>query len=205
MRMPGSPASRKKSATTDHPHAASVPTEIRVSIVAAPCFRFIHAALWNGQPPQRTTGVASWSESHCQLSNCSGSIIASSSTGQRQQCRDDQPSPQRRGRVVLRRRRLGAPCSVALIAGRLDRGDQILGRDAQRVEVDGRVLGRIVDRRLDAVELVQPLLDPRRAGRAGHPLDRELEPFGQGRAHVATSVNGTVWTLPPCLNWKKRA
>ena len=81
MRIVGSPASRKKSATTDHPHAASVPTEMRVSIVAAPCFRFIHAALWNGQPPQMTTGVASWSESHCQLSNCRGSIIASSSTG----------------------------------------------------------------------------------------------------------------------------
>ena len=66
MRISGSPASRKKSATTDQPQAASVPTEIRVSIVAAPWRRFCQAALWNGQPAQSTTGVASWSESHCQ-------------------------------------------------------------------------------------------------------------------------------------------
>ena len=44
MRMVGSPASRKKSATIDQPHAASVPTEMSVSIVAVPCFRFSQAA-----------------------------------------------------------------------------------------------------------------------------------------------------------------
>ena len=59
MRIPGSPAPRKKSATTDQPQAASMPTEISVSIVAAPCFRFCQAARWNGQAPQSTTGVAS--------------------------------------------------------------------------------------------------------------------------------------------------
>ena len=204
MRMVGSPASRKKSATTDHPHAASVPTEIRVSIVAAPCFRFIHAALWNGQPPQMNNGRRKLEREPLPVVELQWLDHREQQHGQRQQCRDDESSPQRCGRVVLRRRRLGLG-ERRVIAGRLDRGDQILGCDAQRVEVDGRVLGRIVDRRLDAVELVQPLLDPRRAGRAGHPLDRELEPLGQGRAHVATSVNGTVWTLPPCLNWKKRA
>ena len=43
-----------------------VPTEIRVSIVAAPCRRLVQAALWNGQAPQTTTGAARVSDSHCQ-------------------------------------------------------------------------------------------------------------------------------------------
>ena len=79
--IPGMPASRKKRATSDQPRAASVPSEISVSIVAAPWRRFCQAALWKGQPPQSTTGVASCSASHCQFSNCSGSIIESSRTG----------------------------------------------------------------------------------------------------------------------------
>jgi len=54
---------------------------MRVSIVAAPCFRFIHAARWNGHAPHTTTGAARVSESHCQLSNCSAGIIAMSTTG----------------------------------------------------------------------------------------------------------------------------
>ena len=33
-----------------------MPTETSVSIVAAPWRRFIHAARWNGQAPQVTTG-----------------------------------------------------------------------------------------------------------------------------------------------------
>ena len=56
----------KGTESTDQPQAASVPTEIRVSMVAAPWRRFCQAALWNGQPAHSTTGVASWSESHCQ-------------------------------------------------------------------------------------------------------------------------------------------
>ena len=66
MRISGRPASRKNSAVTDQPHAASVPTETRVSMVAAPWRRFCQADLWNGHPAHSTTGVASWSESHCQ-------------------------------------------------------------------------------------------------------------------------------------------
>ena len=58
-----------------------MPIEIRVSIVTAPWRRFCQAAWWKGQPAQRTTGTASCSESHCQFSNCSGSIIESSRTG----------------------------------------------------------------------------------------------------------------------------
>ena len=66
MRMAGTPAPRKKSETTDQPHAASVPTEISVSMLATPWRRFCQATRWNGQPAHSTTGVASWSESHCQ-------------------------------------------------------------------------------------------------------------------------------------------
>ena len=52
-----------------------------VSIVAVACLRFAQAARWNGQAPQSTTGVASCSDSHCQLSNCSAGIIDIASTG----------------------------------------------------------------------------------------------------------------------------
>ncbi len=69
------------SAYSDQPKAASTPTEISVSIVAVACLRFAHAARWNGRAPQTTTGAASVSDSHCQLSNCSGGIIAIASTG----------------------------------------------------------------------------------------------------------------------------
>ena len=52
-----------------------------VSIVAVACLRFAQAALWNGHAHHSTTGVASCSDSHCQLSNCSAEIIDMASTG----------------------------------------------------------------------------------------------------------------------------
>ena len=60
-----------KATTTvaDHAQAASVPIEISVSIVAAPCRRLSAAARWKGQPAQSTTGVASASASHSQPGN----------------------------------------------------------------------------------------------------------------------------------------
>ena len=79
--MSGIPASPRNSAYIDHSHAESVPRLISVSIVAVPCLRFAQAARWNGQAPHSTTGVAIWSDSHCQLSNCSAGIIDISSTG----------------------------------------------------------------------------------------------------------------------------
>lgn len=79
--MPGMPASPKNSAHSDQPSAASVPTDTRVSMVAAPCRRLVQAALCSGPPPQTTTGAASVSESHCQLSNWNEGTIASSTTG----------------------------------------------------------------------------------------------------------------------------
>ena len=62
MLMPGTPASPKNSAYSDQPNAASVPSEISVSMVAAPWRRFGQAARWNGQPPHSTTGAASVSD-----------------------------------------------------------------------------------------------------------------------------------------------
>ncbi len=81
IRMSFIPASPKNSAYSDHSHAASVPSETSVSIVAAPCLRLSQAALWNGHAPHSTTGVTSCSDSHWKLSNCSAGIIASSSAG----------------------------------------------------------------------------------------------------------------------------
>ena len=56
--MPGMPAVPKNSAHSDQPKAASTPSEISVSIVAAPWRRLVQAARWNGQAPQMTTGAA---------------------------------------------------------------------------------------------------------------------------------------------------
>ncbi len=47
--MPTMPAVPKNRAHTDQRNAADVPTEISVSIVAAPCLAFVQAARWNGQ------------------------------------------------------------------------------------------------------------------------------------------------------------
>jgi len=80
-RIPGIPASPKNSAHRDQPNAAAVPTDTSVSIVEEPCRRFVQAALWKGRPPQTTTGAASVSDSHCQLSNWRDGIIDRRITG----------------------------------------------------------------------------------------------------------------------------
>ena len=69
------------SAYSDHSHAASTPTLTSVSIVAWPWRRLTHAARWKGHAPHSTTGVARFSASHCQLSNCSAGTIEMASTG----------------------------------------------------------------------------------------------------------------------------
>ncbi len=99
--MSGMPASPRNSAYSDQPQAESTPSEISVSIVAAPCLRFAHAARWNGHAPHRITGVASCRLSHCQLSNCSGPIIAIASSGADSSAE------------MIRRRRSGASGSVS--------------------------------------------------------------------------------------------
>src|ERR687886_441486 len=100
MRMSFMPASPMNSAYSDHSHAASVPTETSVSIVAVPWRRFAHAALWNGHAAHRT-----------------------------------------------------------------------------RVELDPGLLGGVVHGRDDAVELVEPPLDPVGARGARHAGDRQLDPL----------------------------
>ncbi|MGX1254547.1 hypothetical protein RKD48_007058 [Streptomyces ambofaciens] len=79
--MPGVPAVPRNSAHSDHRNAADVPTEIRVSMVAAPCRALVNAALWKGQAAYVTTGAARVRESHCQYSNCSAGTIAIAITG----------------------------------------------------------------------------------------------------------------------------
>jgi len=81
IRVPVIPAPPRNSAHSDHSHAALTPTEIRVSIVAAPWRALVNAARWNGNAPHTTTGEAKVRESHCQLSNCNTGIIDSRSTG----------------------------------------------------------------------------------------------------------------------------
>src|SRR5215210_6490259 len=105
--MPGMPAVPRNRAYSDQPNAASVPRDTRVSMVAAPCRRFVQAARWNGSPPQTTTGAAS--------------VRTGPGEGR------------------------GVP-------GLLDRGDQVVGRDAL-AEGDLRLLRRVVHRRGHAVEL----------------------------------------------------
>ena len=81
IRMSGDPASPRNSAYSDHSHADSTPTEISVSIVAAPCRALAQAARWNGSAPHTTTGAARVRESHCQLSNWSHGTMAIATTG----------------------------------------------------------------------------------------------------------------------------
>ena len=99
--MPVSPASRKKSATTDQPHAASVPSEISVSIVAAAWRRFFHAATWNGQPAQSTTGVASCEREPLPVRELERRDHPHQERGEREHRGEDEPPAERGGRVVL--------------------------------------------------------------------------------------------------------
>ena len=81
-----------------------------------------------------------------------------------------------------RRTRPGRAASVLVsrcrraraVAGGLDRADEVVDAD-RRIEAHRRLLGREVDRRLDAVEPVQPALDPGGARGARHPLEVEPE------------------------------
>ena len=58
-----------------------MPTEISVSIVAAPWRAFRSVARWNAAPAQKTTGVASTSATHSQPSNRNGGTIAIATSG----------------------------------------------------------------------------------------------------------------------------
>src|SRR5680860_665199 len=81
IRTPVMPAWVNSSAHSDHSQAAETPTEIRVSIVAAPCRALVTAARWNGHAPHTTTGDARVREIHCQLSNWKAGTMDMARTG----------------------------------------------------------------------------------------------------------------------------
>ena len=189
MVMPGMPASPKNSAYSDQPNAASMPSEMRVSIVAAPWRRLAQAARWNGQAPQTTTGAARVSDSHCQFVNCSAGTIAMSTTGMvsaretSSRWRHDASSSGRRSPLVLGRR--GRGHMRRAVADRLDGRHEVVGADTTGVIVDRGLLGGVVHRGRHAVEPVELLLDARRARGAGHALQRQVDMDRRagGRAH----------------------
>ena len=69
------------STTVDHVQAESVPSEISVSMFAAPWRPLASAARWKPRPLQKTTGVASANASHSQPENWSAEIIPSRTSG----------------------------------------------------------------------------------------------------------------------------
>ncbi|CAM5266318.1 hypothetical protein SFUMM280S_05706 [Streptomyces fumanus] len=79
--MPGLPAVPRNRAHSDHRKAAEVPTEISVSMVAAPCRALVAAARWKGQAAYVTTGAARVRDSHCQYSNWRAGTMAIAITG----------------------------------------------------------------------------------------------------------------------------
>ena len=150
------------------------------------------------RPAQNTTGVASASASHSQPSNCSGGAMASSTSGAREDGGDDEPAPDRVGPIdrFARVRR-----EFSVVPGRLDRVEQVGDGDALRIEAHRRLLGRVVDRRLDAVELVQLALDAVRARGARHALEREIDSrrglVRHGLAHHAPLGSTPERSIPP--------
>ena len=113
--------------------------------------------------------------------------------------REDEPPGQHRRAA---RRGDDAPRAPARPAGRRSRPTRPRRRAPRRDPgsgAHGRLLGREVDRRLDAVELVQPLLDARGAGGAGHPLEIEadLSLSAASRACRHYTTRGYLSLRPP--------
>ena len=95
-----------------------------------------------------------------------------------------------------RGRRRGRPGVAGRVAGRLDLGDEVVDGDRRRRRATLGLLGGVVDRGRDAVELVEALLDAGRARRARHAADDEVD--------AATGVVGSVAGVgrrrqPPCV------
>ncbi len=82
------------------------------------------------------------------------------------------------------------------VACRLDRAEKVVDAHPLGVEANGGSLGREVHGRVDAVELVEAALDPARAGRAGHPLKRQVDPLARVENSRAGGVSHTL-TIPP--------
>src|SRR5262245_50160824 len=77
------------------------------------------------------------------------------------------------------------------VAGRFDGSDELRDLDLT-VGLDGRLLGDEVDCRGHSVELVEPLLDPRRARGAVHALEVEANGFRLGGHDVSMIPAGGI-------------
>ena len=158
---PGRRASRARPACPSLPRRAAAPRQ---------------AARWNGQPAHSTTGVVSANATHSQPVELQrrhhGDQRATGTDSTAAATRRRRPSSAA-GRQARRWRR-----EQRVVAGGLDGRGEALLADGVRVVGDGRPLGRVVDRGLDAVQPVEAALDARRARRARHAGDRKLEPRG---------------------------
>ena len=175
--MPGMPAVPQNSAYTDQPNAASVPIEISVSIVAVPCRRLAHAARWNGQrtPHDDRRGQRRARATASRRTASAGTIaiaitgtVSTAETSSRWRQAWLGSSVDRGPR---RRRRRGQRRGVP---GAARRSDSCVGATPSSGS-DLRLLGGVVHRRGDTVELVQLALDPVGARRTGHPGDGQLD------------------------------
>ena len=219
MRHAGHRRRRRRTArTSDQPQAASVPTEISVSIVAAPWRRFDPGgAVERPARPRARPARRACSASHCQLSNCSAGTIDISEHRQRER------APRRPGGGAARRARVGLG-ALARPARRRGRGQARRcsrpprpprparsGATAAGSNVDRGLLGGVVDRRRDAVELVELASRPaprtrRRSSRSIGSSSRS-GPACVAGAHRVTShaCAATVVHAPVVLELQEQA
>ena len=126
--------------------------------------------------PSRRTGAAGPSRAAR-----AGAVSATATTSRRRSIGD---------RLVVVMVPPGSSTRARVVAGRLDAPRRARRRVDGRVAAHRRLLGREVDRRLDAVELVQLPLDARDARRARHALEVEADLARRlathGRGHAAS-------------------
>ncbi len=116
---------------------------------------------------------------------------------QRQDRRHDQAAPGLVDAMVVGHVGVGpsglGPRDMGVIAGGPDGGNEIIDAHG-RGGPHPRFLGGEVDGGLHAIELVEALLDPRRARRARHPIDLQVDlevvAVGDGRRHRVVSSHG---------------
>ena len=150
-RIDSSPASPKNKAYSDHPNAASVPTEISVSIVAAPWRRFDprRPVERPGAPHHHRGGERE--RQPLPVVELQGRDHRHRDHRHRQHRGDDQPLPERRGGVLGRGicldRGVDGWLRPVVGDGRCSRslrsGDEVVGGDGVG-EADLRLLGRVV-------------------------------------------------------------
>ncbi len=156
-----------------------MPTEISVSMVAAPWRRFDQAARWKGHAPQHHHRCREREREPLPVVELQRRDHRHHQHGQRQQGRHDEALAQADdliGRRPHHRRRPAAAGRVRAVTELLDSAStRRSGGIGGRLEVDGGLLGGVVDRGGHAVEAVEALLDAPRARRARHADDRQFE------------------------------